>query len=211
MKYKYFLFDWDGSLGNSLPIWFETFQQVFARYEKRVTYKQIGEKVIGDWEGPSKMGIERQADFFRDVEKIILPKLPEVELNTGVFDIIKKIKTLGGKVAVITTSKRIYIEPALMKQNLGNLVDVVITADDVARYKPDPMPLNRALGMINAQREHAVRIGDSVKDIVAAKNAGIDSVLYYPKRYVEYFSRRLQESSKPTYTIKSFSQLSRFL
>ena len=78
MKYKYFLFDWDGSLGNSLSIWFDAFQKVFAEYGKRMTYKQIGEKVIGDWEGPTRMGIENAEEFFTRMEVELMPKLPEL-------------------------------------------------------------------------------------------------------------------------------------
>ena len=211
MKYKYFLFDWDGSLGNSLPLWFEAFQKVFAEYGKRVTYKQIGEKVIGDWEGPLRMGIENQEEFFAEMEKELLPKLPDVELNQGAKELIEKIKKLGGKVAVVSSSKRKYVEPAMMKNGLMNLVDVFLSMEDVKRYKPDPMMLNRALGMVGGESGRAIMVGDTGKDIVAAKNAGMDSALYYPKRYEEYYARRLQEGWKPTYMIRGFAELERFL
>ncbi|KKT35018.1 MAG: Pyrophosphatase PpaX [Candidatus Collierbacteria bacterium GW2011_GWF2_44_15] len=211
MKYKYFLFDWDGSLGNSLPMWFEAFQKVFAEYGKRVTYKQIGEKVIGDWEGPSRMGIENQEEFFTRMEVELMPKLPFVELNPGAKELIENIKKLGGKVAVVSSSKRKYVEPAMQKNGLMNLVDVFLAKEDVKRHKPDPMMLNRAIGMVGGEPDKALMVGDTGKDIMAAKNAGMASALYYPKRYEEFYARRLQEGWKSTYTIRSFGELSRFL
>jgi len=211
MKYKYFLFDWDGSLGNSLPLWFEAFQKVFAEYGKRMTYKQIGEKVIGDWEGPSKMGIEDQEGFFARMEEELMPKLPFVALNKGAKELIEKIKKAGGKVAVVTNSKRKYVEPALTENGLVNLVDIFMAKEDVDRYKPDPKMINRALGMVNADRKYALMIGDTRTDILAARNAGIDSALYYPKHYEEYYSKRLQAGLKATYTVQGFGELLRFL
>jgi len=211
MRYKYFLFDWDGSLADSLPLWFEAFQKVFAEYGKRVTFKQIGEKVIGDWEGPSKYGIENQEEFFLKMENELMPKLPFVEINPGAKELIEKIKKLGGKVAVVTNAKKKYVEEAMQKNGLVNLVDVFLTKEDVKRYKPDPMMLNRALGMVGGEPKNALMVGDTGKDILAAKNAGMDSALYYPKKYEEYYARRLQESLKPTYTIRGFADLGRFL
>jgi len=211
MKYKYFLFDWDGSLGNSLSIWFDAFQKVFAEYGKRMTYKQIGEKVIGDWEGPTRMGIENAEEFFNRMEVELMPKLSEVELNPGAKELIENIKKLGGKVAVVSSSKRKYVEPAMQKNGLMNLIDVFLSKEDVKRQKPDPMMLNRALGMVGGETDKAIMVGDTGKDIQAAKAAGIDSALYYPKRYEEYYAKRLQEGWKSTYTIRGFAELSRFL
>ena len=211
MRYTHFLFDWDGSLANSLPLWFEAFQKIFAEYGKRVTYKQIGEKVIGDWEGPSRMGIENQDEFFARMETELMPVLPQVELNQGARDLIERIKKMGGKVAVLSNAKRKYVEPAMHRLDLMNLIDVFLAKEDVKRYKPDPMMINRALGMLSGEPKKAVMVGDTGKDMQAAKAAGVDSALFYPRRYEEYYARRLQASWKPTYVVRGFADMNRFL
>ena len=211
MKYTHFLFDWDGSLADSLPVWFEAYQKVFAEYGKKLTYKQIGEKVIGDWEGPSRMGIEDQVGFFIEMEKELLPKLPFLELNPGAREVIERIKRQGGRVAVVSNSKTKYVEPAMYKHDLVNLVDVLLTKEDVKFYKPDPMMINRALGMLSGERRKSLMVGDTGKDVQAAKNAGIDSALYYPRRYEEFYARRLQVGFRPTYMVRGLADLNRFL
>ena len=51
--------------------------------------------------------------------------------------------------------------------------DVIITADDVTKHKPDPQPIDIALKNLESSREQAVMVGDTKQDILCAKNAGV--------------------------------------
>jgi phosphoglycolate phosphatase-like HAD superfamily hydrolase len=99
----------------------------------------------------------------------------------------------------------------MQKNGLMNLIDVFLSKEDVKRQKPDPMMINRALGMVGGEPERALMVGDTGMDMVGAKSAGIDSALYYPKRYEEYYAKRLQEGWKSTYVVRGFGELARFL
>lgn len=211
MKYKYFLFDWDGSLGNSLPLWFSAFKTVFSEFGVKVPDLVIGEKVIGDWEGPARVGIKDQDAFFRRMEEILLPQLPEVDLNPGAKDLLMTIKEEGGKIAVVTTSKREYVEPALEKNGIKSMIDVFLGKEDVQKYKPDPEQLIKALEIMGGEADETIMTGDTKHDIQAAKNGGIDSALYYPVPYEEYYDKERQERLGATYIIKNFTELQKFI
>jgi pyrophosphatase PpaX len=59
---------------------------------------------------------------------------------------------------------------------LEQFFDVVVGSDDTDRHKPDPAPLEHALGLLGATRDQSVYVGDSPFDIRAAKGAGMHSV-----------------------------------
>jgi pyrophosphatase PpaX len=59
---------------------------------------------------------------------------------------------------------------------LEQLVDVLVTADDTERHKPDPDPLLEALDRLGAQPSEAAYVGDSPFDIAAARAAGMRAV-----------------------------------
>ena len=58
--------------------------------------------------------------------------------------------------------------------------EVVITADDVERPKPDPECINHILKTLHSSRHDAILIGDTPTDVSTGKNAGISTcaVLY---------------------------------
>lgn len=49
--------------------------------------------------------------------------------------------------------------------------------NDVEKPKPNPDMINKILDIHNIKKENAQLIGDSKKDIMAATNAGVDSLL----------------------------------
>src|SRR5690554_2876641 len=56
MKYKTILFDFDGTLADTLPICFYSFQQVFNKYDG----KNLSREDIIEMFGPSEVGIIQQ-------------------------------------------------------------------------------------------------------------------------------------------------------
>jgi pyrophosphatase PpaX len=66
--------------------------------------------------------------------------------------------------------------PRLSYLPLERFFDVVVGSDDTDRHKPDPAPLEHALGLLGAGRDESVYVGDSPFDIRAAKGAGMHSI-----------------------------------
>ncbi len=211
MKYKYFLFDWDGSLGNTLPLWFETFKKVFKEYGVELSYYDIGKNVIGVVNAPLQYGISDLDAFYARVDGLIIKKLEEVDLNEGAKKMLEEIKKRGGKMAVVTTSRKRWVKGAYRKNGLRELVDVFLGKEDVVKHKPDPEILYSALRRMNGSVKEAIMIGDTANDVWAAKNAGMDSALYYPDEYEQYYDKESQKFLGATYTIKSFEELSKLV
>ena len=211
MKYKYFLFDWDGSLADNLPIWFAGFKKIFGQHGILVTNHDIATRVLGDWEGPARLGITDSEEYFRELENEVIEKLNHTKLNEGALETLKKIKEKGGKIAVITTSKKRWVKGGLRNNGLRDLVDVFLGREDVTFVKPDPEGLIKALRLMGGNPLEAIMIGDTGKDVVAGRAAGADTGLYFPKRYEEFYNREDQESLRPSFVIEDFTELEKFV
>lgn len=211
MKYKYFLFDWDGSLADTLPIWFAGYKKIFTKFGIEVTNEILSKEVLGDWEGPERLGITNGEEFFEELEKEVLWKLNNAKLNPGVFEVLSEIKEKGGKIAVVTASKKRWVKRALRNNGLRDVVDVFLGLEDVEYVKPDPEGLNKALRLMGGNADGAIMIGDNGKDVLAGKAAGMDTGLYFPKKYEEFYSRKTQLGWGANFIIEDFRELEKFI
>ena len=91
--------------------------------------------------------------------------------------------------------------------NLTNFFDIVISGDEVENHKPHPEVIEKGLAALNGEKELAIMIGDSRKDLGAAKNAGIDSVLIYPPEHKLYYDLDDLKTYQPTFVASGFKEL----
>jgi beta-phosphoglucomutase len=82
------------------------------------------------------------------------------------------------KKAVVSGSARIDVE-ALLQKSLGQVspFDVLITADDIEKGKPDPSSFIEALNKINICASDAMVVENAPLGIEAANKAGIQSIV----------------------------------
>lgn len=85
----------------------------------------------------------------------------------AVFD---EIKTKY-RCAVITSSPRSYAERVLF--HLKIIPEVLVTYRDTHLHKPHPAPVYRAMELLGMVSEMCVFIGDSEKDFLACRSAGV--------------------------------------
>ncbi len=58
------------------------------------------------------------------------------------------------------------------RHGVRNLFPVIVGGEDIERYKPDPMGLERALDLMSILPSQALYVGDHVVDAEAARRAG---------------------------------------
>ncbi|MFR9292101.1 MAG: HAD family hydrolase [Peptococcus niger] len=83
------------------------------------------------------------------------------------------LKARQAGIAVVTSKKRVNAYKSLDALGLSPYLDVFVGPEDTDVHKPDPKPVNIALGRLQAAPETALMIGDSAHDIEAARRAGI--------------------------------------
>lgn len=110
--------------------------------------------------------------------------IPQMKPYYGVVKLIHKLLEYGIEVAIVTSSPRSYCERVL--DFLGIRGVITVCYHDTEHHKPDPEPILEAISrMVNQEGKWIIAIGDEDKDVVAAKSAGVISVLanwgnYYP-------------------------------
>lgn len=194
-----------------MPIWFEAYRKIFAKHGVKVNNEIIMKEVLGDWSAPERLGVVKIEDFFADLESEVLDRLDVAKLNPGVFEMLNQIKKAGGKIAVVTASRKRWVKRALRNNELRDLVDVFLGMEDITYVKPDPESLLKALRLMGGRADEAIMIGDNGKDIMAGKAAGMDTGLYFPKRYEEFYNRETQLKWGATYMFEDFTELGKLL
>jgi len=96
----------------------------------------------------------------------------------GVEESLSRLRSVGTKVAVVTSKRRLSVEMALENfPGLRDVVDRFVTLEDTTQHKPNPEPLLRGLELLGGiPKESAAYIGDSPFDVEAAKAARLTSV-----------------------------------
>jgi pyrophosphatase PpaX len=106
-----------------------------------------------------------------------------VEMYGGVQLMLEKLHEYGIKMGIVTQKGRDFIFEGcragaiveLEKANILHLFEVIIGFEDVRQTKPDPEGINLALVKLQSRPEKTLFVGDSLSDMLAAKNAGCRS------------------------------------
>ena len=99
-------------------------------------------------------------------------------LYDGIEVMLKELVACGVKLSVATNAPTPFAKRMLEHLKVADMFDMIIGADKVVNSKPDPQMLNDILNYYNfdKQKHKAWMIGDNSKDMLSAKNAGIDSI-----------------------------------
>jgi 3-amino-5-hydroxybenzoic acid synthesis related protein len=168
------VFDLDGVLVDS----FGVMRQAFT-----CAYREV----VGDGEPPFEEYNRHLGRYFPDIMRTMnLPLEMEgpfvresarladqVTLFPGVWDLLHLLRHRGVKLAVATGKAGWRARSLLDRLGVLPLFDHVIGSDEVARAKPAPDIVLRALDLLRADPQEAIMVGDAVTDLAAAKDAGV--------------------------------------
>ncbi|MTH53546.1 HAD-IA family hydrolase [Bacillus mangrovi] len=177
---KAMIFDFDGTLANTLPNAFQAFQEVFKSYDQ----KEITSDDIKAMFGPPEQEIilrnlahENKEEAVERFYKLYEDRHQElVKPDEEISGMLQSLKERGTKIGIVTGKSRRGLDISLKALEMDIEFDAVVTGDDVNEAKPAPEGIQRALAEMDAQPEHAMYIGDSDADIEAGLAAGVYTV-----------------------------------
>lgn len=97
-------------------------------------------------------------------------------LYPGVLETLDHFKRLNKKMAVVTNKPIRFTERLLEELALKEFFMMALGGDSLPNRKPHPEPVEKVIGVLSAQRERTVFVGDSPIDCESGKRAGIATI-----------------------------------
>lgn len=176
------LFDMDGTVIDSEPLWLEAEVEVMAT----VGYTWLAQDQINCLGGPmdrtekymqGKSKVAKHYGFFGELlETVMAEKLSsKLRIVPNAISLINECKDFGLPVALVTASTGKLMRAALSSFP-ENLFDITISADDVTRSKPDPECYELAANKLSVSIDKCVVFEDSKTGITSALASGAQVV-----------------------------------
>jgi beta-phosphoglucomutase len=175
------LFDWDGTLANTLPIVVKSFQAVLPGVGCYVSDEFILNRIgIGD----KRLFIEALRDGKVAFDDVLLSKLVreknnlqidaavETPLLPGAVDLLNSVKGRI-RVGLATMSSEPVIRALLEAKGLDDCFEAIVSADEVDYPKPDPEVFLKCASKLKVRPQKCVVFEDSIFGVQAAKSAGM--------------------------------------
>lgn len=222
VKYKWLLFDADGTLLNydqsekfALLEAFKTFHLEFHP-EYLEKYREINARLWSELEKGTitskKLRVKRFELLFDELNfsappdnfgKKYLEALGQTDfVMEGAHEVLTKLNR-GTGLAIITNGIKEVQHNRLNKSNLADYFKHIIVSEEAGVAKPDKLFFDYTLGRINFHhKEEILVIGDSLKsDILGGNLSGIDTCWYNPQ------GSKNGSPIKPTYEISRLADI----
>lgn len=207
MKYRTILFDFDGCVVNSLPVWMKSFRKTFDTIGIPMSDRDIIDRAFHRWDDKPELKIPDLEFFKQDLYANFTDLQKEIQLHEGFLDLMKILKQKGIKTAIVTSTLRPTLDTILKLLGCDTLFDTTLSWEDSSKNKPDPDPLFIAMERLDAIPEETMMVGDNEVDIIAGHAASVTSVWYYPEINGLYYPKNMFAHHKPHYTITHFKEL----
>lgn len=173
---RHIIFDFDGTIVNSLPLAVKLYNQMAKKYKLRNLQESDISKL-------DKLSIAERMKLF-DVPLYILPKLalefkrdyrkftatlPEI---IGIRELIMKLQELGYSLHIISSNAADNIKQFLSHANMEVFDNVYSSKALLGKQTA----LNSVAKKLRIRKEQMIYIGDELRDIESCKKAGVEII-----------------------------------
>ena len=170
------LFDFNGTLSDDERVQCEIFRELFAEYRPLSEAEYFDElaglsdpEIVERWLGA---GHPAAAQLLAGRTRLFLERVGD---GSTVAPEVREavLRAVGrARLAVVSGAARSEVETVLRVADIA-VFDVIVSAEDVSRGKPDPEGYLRALELLGLPGARAAAIEDTPPGVTAAKAAGL--------------------------------------
>jgi HAD superfamily hydrolase (TIGR01509 family) len=172
------LFDMDGLLVDSEPVWYDVESAAVARLGGLWTPADQAACIGGTMAASCRYIIERtQASVSVDalskemIDEMVARFRSDLPLHAGALELLDALQERGVPIGLVTSSYRRLVDAAL--DSLGaDRFDVTVAGDEVTHGKPDPEPYLTACERLGVEPSRTVVLEDAENGVIAAEAAG---------------------------------------
>ncbi len=206
-KAKMVIFDWNGTLIDDIPIWYDSIKKIFKLHD--INPPSIGdffrklEMVKSYTEIYNSSGINLSKEELDQIyQKEYQKHLQEIRLSPGVKETLNILKQKRAVLGIITIQLGPLFDPIFLRLNLKKYFKEVIVE---AREKSNIILHLCAFERIRP--ENCYYVGDSPSDIRQAKKAEVKSIAYLNG----YIPKDLILKAEPDFVISNFEELPKLI
>ena len=173
-RYRLAIFDFDGTLADSLPWFRASFHDMVARFNltpvpaeemeglRGLSAREIMARLnVSTWQLPA---------IVSDMRKRKLAAASEISLFKGIPAMLTDLQRLGVKAAIVSSDSE-----ASVRQVLGPAASLITRFDCGAALFGKHWKFRRVARKLGVKPSETICIGDEIRDIEAAGAAGMDS------------------------------------
>ena len=212
MQGKTYLFDFDGTLVDSMPTFISVMLKILD--EHKIKYPDDVVKII------TPLGYHGTAEYFRTLG-LDIPTDELVKMMNGyarfeyennilakdeVIKTLRELRARGCSLNILTASPHIMLDPCLVRLGIWELFDNVWSSDDFKTTQANPEIYKMAAEKIGVPTEQLIFVDDNVNAVRTAKLAGaiaygiyddsskddIDEMQAASDRYIKSFDELLK-------------------
>ncbi len=186
MGYEYYLFDFDGTLVDSMPSWINKMMGILKK--AGVSYPDNVIEIItplGDVGSAEyfirELGVPMTvSEMIAEMDVVALPAYrDEIPLKVGVYDALHRLHEMGKKLYVLTASPHRMLDPCLQRTGVYELFEGVWSSEDFGLTKGDAAIYEAAAKEMGTTVEQVLFFDDNIKAVSTAKAAGMQTVGVY--------------------------------
>ena len=211
MKNKFYLFDFDGTLMDSMPTVVSSVLRVLD--DNSISYGNDLIKTI------IPLGLGGTAEYYINHLGLKIPKEQAVSLmqeymldgyfysiqpKNNVHCVLKKLKAQGASLNILTASPHITIDACLKRLGMWELFDNIWSCDDFATTKADPQIYARAAEKMGTTLANVLFLDDNLGSVTTGKAAGMQVCGVYDS-YSEDYKEQIKEIAD--FYIYNFTEL----
>ena len=210
MNLSTILFDFDGTLAQSLPKWMETYRYAFSFYDKKIEDERA---FVQYWYQPlpetvAQVGASSIEEFAGYMGKGFFRAFADLELYPGALEILEACHRKGLKLGLVTSSPREALDYTLGRLKIEQYFDTIITSSDTKKPKPHPESALVALSKLGKAAGETLFVGDYIYDVQAGQAAGTHTALFLPSANANFYDFEELRASRPDFTFSRFEELS---
>jgi phosphoglycolate phosphatase len=173
-RYRLAIFDFDGTLADSLPWFRSSFHDMVARFNLTPipAEEMEGLRSLSAHEIMARLNVSKWQlpAIVSDMRKRKLAAASEISLFKGIPAMLTEFQRLGIKIAIVSSDSE-----ASVRQVLGPATDLITRFDCGAALFGKHRKFRRVARRLGVKPSETICIGDEIRDIEAAGAAGMDS------------------------------------
>jgi pyrophosphatase PpaX len=176
-KKKLIIFDFDDTIGHLTVRWSDVKKELVEWAGRNGGRIDPAEHIIvlSNRLSETAEGKKKVVEVFNKYESECVRKRTYL-MFPSMVELAKALKKAGYALAIATGNNTGTVSAVLEAEGLSGIFEFISGMDNVKLSKPDPETLDAVIKRLGIEKKDALFIGNSDFDVMAGRNAGIDTI-----------------------------------